>query len=402
MCCQTPPRITLAAFWLFTPKHPHLRKFIHTIFPCLEHSSQSLQILLALSVRITSRVDFLKHIHPVSPVFYFILSTYGNIWSHHVMTNGRGNNGNSDRLFSWAPKITVDSDCSHKNKRCLFLERQAMTNLNSMLESRDIPLPTKLCIVKAMVFPIVLYGCENWAKEKAEDQRIYAFKLVLKKNLESPLDSKEIKQVNPKGNQWWIFIGTDAETEASILWPTDAKNWLTGKDLEAGKNWISSVSSVACSCPTLCNPMNCSMPGSLSINNSWSLFKLTFIELVMLSNHLILCHPLLLLPLIFPNIRVFSNESILHIRWPKYWSFTFNINPYNKYSGLISFRMDWLDLLVVQRTLKSPLQHHSSKVSILQCSAFFIVQLSHPYMTTEKTIVWLDKDPCCQSNVSAF
>ena len=117
------------------------------------------------------------------------------------MTNGRGNNGNSDRLFSWAPKITVDSDCSHKNKRCLFLGRQAMTNLNSMLESRDIPLPTKLCIVKAMVFPIVLYRCENWAKEKAEDQRIYAFKLVLKKNLESPLDSKEIKQVNPKGNQ---------------------------------------------------------------------------------------------------------------------------------------------------------------------------------------------------------
>ena len=110
------------------------------------------------------------------------------------------------------------------------------------------------------------------------------------------------------------------------------------------------------------------------------------IELVMPSNHLILCHPLLLPPLIFPSIRVFSNESVLHIRWPKYWSFSFNISPSNKYSGLISFRMDWLDLLAVQGSLKSLLQHHSSKVSILWHSAFFIVQLSHPYMTTGKTI----------------
>ena len=104
------------------------------------------------------------------------------------------------------------------------------------------------------------------------------------------------------------------------------------------------------------------------------------------SNHLILCHPLLLPPSIFPSIRVFSNESALCIRWPKYWSFSFNISPSNEYSGLISFRMDWLDLLAVQRTLKSLLQHHSSKASVLQCSAFFIVQLSHPYMTTGKTI----------------
>ena len=111
-----------------------------------------------------------------------------------------------------------------------------------------------------------------------------------------------------------------------------------------------------------------------------------FIESVMPSNHLILCHPLLLLPSIFPSIRVFSNESALHISWPKHWSFSFNISPSNKYSGLISFRMDCLDLLAVQGTLKSLLQHHSSKASILQCSAFFIVQLSHPYMTTGKTI----------------
>ena len=110
------------------------------------------------------------------------------------------------------------------------------------------------------------------------------------------------------------------------------------------------------------------------------------IELVMPSNHLILCGPLLFLPLIFPSSRVFSNESVLHIRWPKYWSFSFSISPSNEYSGLISFRMDWLDLLAVQGTLKSLLQHHSSKASILRCSAFFIVQLSHPYMTIGKTI----------------
>ena len=110
------------------------------------------------------------------------------------------------------------------------------------------------------------------------------------------------------------------------------------------------------------------------------------IESVMPFNHLILCHPLLLLPLIFLSIRVFSDESVLHIRQPKYWSFSFNINPSNEYSGLISFRIDWFDLLTVQRTLKSPLQYHNSKASILQCSAFFIVQLSHPYMTTGKTI----------------
>ena len=110
------------------------------------------------------------------------------------------------------------------------------------------------------------------------------------------------------------------------------------------------------------------------------------IELVMPSSHLILCHPLILLPSIFPSIRIFSKESVLCIRWPKYWSFSFNISPSNEYSGLISFRMDWLDLLAVQGTLKSLLQHHSSKASIRQHSAFFIVQLSHPYVTTGKTI----------------
>ena len=122
------------------------------------------------------------------------------------------------------------------------------------------------------------------------------------------------------------------------------------------------------------------------IINSQSPLKPMYIELVMPSNHLILCHPLLLLPLIFPSIRVFSYESALRIRWPKYWSLSFNISPTNEHPGLISFRMDWLDLLAVQGTLKSLLQHHSSKASILCHSAFFIVQLSHPYMTTGKAI----------------
>ena len=125
---------------------------------------------------------------------------------------------------------------------------------------------------------------------------------------------------------------------------------------------------------------------SLSMTNCWSSLRLTSIESVMLSNHLILCNPLLLLPSIFPSIRVFSNESALRIRWPNYWSFSFNIRPSDEHPGLIYFRMDWLDLLAVQGTLKSLLQHHSSKASILWRSAFFIVQLSHPYMTTGKTI----------------
>ena len=133
-------------------------------------------------------------------------------------------------------------------------------------------------------------------------------------------------------------------------------------------------------------PWTAAHQASLSIINFQGLPKLDSIELVMPCNHLILCRLLLLLPSIFPSIRVFSNESVLHIRWPKYWSFSFSISPSNEYSGLISFSIDWLDLLEVQGTLKSLLQHHSSKPSILWCLTFFIVQLSHPYMTTGKTI----------------
>ena len=149
---------------------------------------------------------------------------------------------------------------------------------------------------------------------------------------------------------------------------------------------ILQFSSVAQSCPILCNPMNHSTLGLPVHTNSRSPPKPRSIESVLPSNHLILCRPLLLLPPILPSIRVFSNESTLCMRWPKYWSFSVSIIPSKEIPGLISFRMDWLDLLAVQGTLKSLLQHHSSKASILWCSAFFTVQLSHPYMTTGKTI----------------
>ena len=147
-------------------------------------------------------------------------------------------------------------------------------------------------------------------------------------------------------------------------------------------------------------PWTAACQASVSITNSRSLLKLMSIVLVTPSNHLILCRPLLLLPSIFPSIRVFSNESVLHIRWPKFWSFSFSISPSNEYSGQISFRMDWLHLLAVQGTLKSLPQHHSSKASILQNSTFFIVQLSHPHMTTGKTIALTMQT--FVDNVSAF
>ena len=145
-------------------------------------------------------------------------------------------------------------------------------------------------------------------------------------------------------------------------------------------------SSVTQSCLILCNPTDCSTPGFPVLHHLQSLLKPMSIESVMPSNYLILCHPLLFLSSIFPSIKVFSNETVLHTRWPKYWSFSFSISPSNIYSGLISFKMEWLDLLAVQGTLKSLLPHYISKASVLQCSAFFIVLFSHPYMTTGKTI----------------
>ena len=152
------------------------------------------------------------------------------------------------------------------------------------------------------------------------------------------------------------------------------------------KIYLLQFSSVAQSCPTLCDPMDCTYQASQSITNSRSLLKLISIKLVMLSNHLILCRPHFLPPSIFSNIRVFTNESFLHIRWPKYWNLSFSINPSNEFSGLICFRVDWIDLPAVQGTLKSLLQYHSLKASILWLSALFIVQLSDPYMTTGTTI----------------
>ena len=149
-------------------------------------------------------------------------------------------------------------------------------------------------------------------------------------------------------------------------------------------------------------PWTAAHQASLSITNSRSLLRFTSIESVMPSNQLILCRPLLLLTSIFPSIRVFSSESVLHIRWPKYWRLSFSISPSNKQPGLISFRMDWLDFLAVQGTLKSLLQHHSSKASILQRSAFFIVQLSHLHMTTGKTIALTRWTFAGKKNVSIF
>ena len=179
--------------------------------------------------------------------------------------------------------------------------------------------------------------------------------------------------------------------------PAFAGDWFRKLD-------ISQFSSIQFSCSVVSDsvtPWNAACQGSLSITNSLSLLKLMSVESVMPSNHIILCHPLLLLPSVYPSIRVFSNESILRIRWPKYWSFSFSISPSKEHWGLISFRMDWLDLLAVRGTTKSILQHHSSKTSILCCSAFFTVQLLHPYMTTGKTIA-LTRWTFVGNNVSAF
>ena len=174
---------------------------------------------------------------------------------------------------------------------------------------------------------------------------------------------------------------TDSVRHWAHFWEHDG--WNMALSLASVQfSWVQSLSHVR----LFATPRITARQASLSITNSQSSLKLMSIESGMPSSHLILCRPLLLLPPISPSIRVFSNEWVLQIRWPKYWSFSFSISPSSDYLGLISFRMDWLDLLAVQETLKGLLQHHSSKASILQCSAFFIVQLSHPYMTTGKTI----------------
>ena len=185
-----------------------------------------------------------------------------------------------------------------------------------------------------------------------------------------------------------------------LLCPWDFPGKSTGVGCYCLLWWRGSVQSLI-PARLFATPWTAAHQDSLSITNSQSLLKLMSIELVMPSNHLILCHPLLPLS-IFPSIRVFSNESVLHISWPQDWSFSFSTRTYNVYSGLISFRMDWLNLLTVQGTLMSLLQHHSSKASILWCSAFFMVQLSHPYMTTSKNHSSDYMYLCWQSNISAF
>ena len=192
-----------------------------------------------------------------------------------------------------------------------------MTNLDSIFKSRDITLPTKVFLVKAMVFPVVMYGCESWTVKKAESRRIDAFELwCWRRLLRVPWTAR-------RSNQSILKISPGCSLEGMML-----------------------------------------------------KLKLQYF------GHLILCHPLLLLSPIPPSIGIFSNESTLHMRGPKDWSFSLSISPSKEHPGLISFRMDWLDLLAVQGTLKSLLQHHTSKASILRRSAFFTVQLAHPYMTT--------------------
>ena len=237
-----------------------------------------------------------------------------------------------------------------------------MTNLDSILKSKDITLSTKVRLVKALVFPVVMHGCESWTMKKAECQRIDAFELwCWRRLLRVPWTARRSNQ--------------------SIL-----KEISTRKGPEGALCADHQFSSVAQSCPTLCDPMNRSTPG-LPVHHQLPESTQTMSNVsVMPSNHLILCRPLCLPPSVFPSLTVFTVASVLHIRWPKDWSFIFNISSSDEYSGLISFRMDWLDLLALQGTVKSLLQHHSSKASILWCSAFFIVQLSHPYMTTGKTI----------------
>ena len=190
---------------------------------------------------------------------------------------------------------------SHEIKRCLLLGRKAMINLGSILKSRDITLPAKICLVKAMVFPVVTYGCESWTVKKAECRRIDAFELWCWKTLESPLNCKEIQPIHPKGDQSWVFIGrTDVEAETPVLWLLDVKNWLIWKDPNAGKDWRRRRRG------------RWRIRWLGGITNSQGLLKLMSIESMMPSNHLILHCPLLLPPSIFLSIRVFSNESVLH------------------------------------------------------------------------------------------
>ena len=257
------------------------------------------------------------------------------------------------------------------------------------------------------VIPMNMYGCESWTIKKGEHRRIDAFELwcwrrLLRVPWTARRSNQSILKINPgcslvglyclaatliQAGRSRRFDGLVEIIAGEITWQTKPKPkdkpYNTVVRISEGGHIVAvqSLSHVR----LFATPWIAVRQASLSLTNSWSLLKLMSIKLVMPSNHHILCHPLFVLPSIFPTIRVFSNESVLCIRWPKCWNFSFNISPYNEYSGLIYFKMDWLDLHAVQGTLKSLLQNHSSKASVLQHSTFFIVQLSHPYMTTGKT-----------------
>ena len=264
----------------------------------------------------------------------------------------------SDFIF-WGSKITADGDCSHEIIRRLLLVRKVMTNLDCILKSRDVTLPAKVCLVKAMVFPVVIYGCKSWTIKKAEHRRIDGFELLCWRRL------LRVTWTARRSNQ-------------SILGEISPEYSLEGLMLKLKLQYFGHLMRRA---DLLEKTL---MRGKIEGGRRRGRQRMRWLDGI--AHHLILCSPLLFLLSIFPSIRVFSNESVLCVRWPKHWSFSFNISPSNEYSGLISFRTDRLDLLAVHGTLKSLLQHHSSKASILWCSALFTVQLSHPYMTTGKTI----------------
>ena len=279
-------------------------------------------------------------------------------------------------------KITADGDCSHEIKSCLLLGRKVMTNLDSTLKSRDITFPTKVHLVKAMVFTVVMYGCESWTIKKPEHWRTDAFELwSWRRLLRVPWTARKsnqsiLKEISLEFSLEGLMLKLKLQYFGHLMWRADSfeKTLMLGK-IEGGRRrgqqrmrWLDDVTD--------------SMDVSLS-----KLQEFTQTHVHWVSDAIQPSHPLLPTspPAFSLSSRSFQMSQFFTSGGQRNWSFSFSISPSSEYSGLISFRMDWLDLLAVQGTLKSLLQHHSSKASILQCSGFFINQLSHPYMTTGKT-----------------